>query len=214
MTTGISAPPIGFVSSTPSAEAINAMKMYRVMWTPILELLSIQTVNNTTSNVSPPVTTCCIGTLKGFRIQRSSCSLPNATRLPQNVNAPMVPETAVASSTSPVITWPPNRLNSSAAATKTEAAPPNPLNNATSCGICVICTRSAKVAPAAAPMITPAPMNQKLGDCADTPPLAIQTSVITTANSMPDAPNKLPRTAVFGRPICLRPMMNRIEATM
>ena len=48
------------------------------------------------------------------------------------------------------------------AATSADAAPPNPLNAATSCGIAVIGTLSAKTAPIKPPMTIPAKISSKL----------------------------------------------------
>ena len=90
----------------------------------------------------------------GLPGRNSSCSLSNATRLPQNVTAPMMPEAAVATSTTSVGST--ARSASAAPATSTEAAPPNPLSSATICGIAVIWIRVASSTPITAPISTAA----------------------------------------------------------
>ncbi len=87
------------------------------------------------------------------------------------------------------------------AATRADAAPPKPLNAATICGIAVIWTRMANQAPRPAPTATPAPTVAQLTMSSDT-------SVMTTAPSIPTAAIRLPRLARRGPPNALSPTMN------
>ena len=86
----------------------------------------------------------------------SPWSLPKATKLPQKVTAPTMPD-----ATMETVIWVEKPevakiLSIKAApATKTDAAPPNPLNRATSCGIAVIGILSAIGIPTAVPTTSP-----------------------------------------------------------
>jgi len=96
-------------------------------------------------------------------------------------------------------------LISSEAATSAEAAPPNPLNNATISGMEVISTRLAITAPTMDPTANPA----MISGHPRTPPSApcMRTTVMITASSMPIEPSWFPRTAVLGDPRYFRPKM-------
>ena len=59
---------------------------------------------------------------------RNSASLPHAIRLPENVTAPISPDSAVATSSGVPAFF---NCISAAPATSVEAIPPKPLNNAT-----------------------------------------------------------------------------------
>ena len=79
-------------------------------------------------------------------------------------------------------------------ATRADAAPPNPLNNATSSGIPVISTRTAIMIPITEPTTSPAIIRVH-----SAPPAAcILTTVVMTATNIPRAPYWLPRGAVLG----------------
>jgi hypothetical protein len=90
-------------------------------------------------------------------------------------------------------------------ATSAEAAPPTPLKAATISGICVICTRVARSAPMAAPSAIPATIIHGARMRPDT-------SVTTTAISIPVAAIWFPRRAVAGEPSRLRPTMKSAAA--
>ena len=86
---------------------------------------------------------------------RIPCNLANATKLPVRVIAPIAAEKPTDTSVSIAIEV---VERNSAAATNAEAAPPNPLNAATSCGMPVISTRFASSTPMAPPTTSPAPI--------------------------------------------------------
>ncbi len=91
---------------------------------------------------------------------RNSWSLSNATRLPQNVTPPMRPESTVATVSCMVGASMPGRTASwsAAPATSTDAPPPKPLSSATICGMAVICTIRASMAPSTPPTTMPPAM--------------------------------------------------------
>jgi hypothetical protein len=105
-----------------------------------------------------------LGWVQGFLNCGSSSSLPKATRLPQKVTAPIRPVSAVA-----IANWVQGgsglsatlaaavAFQSSAPATKVEAAPPKPLSRATICGMPVIGYLTAIRAPTAAPIAAAMP---------------------------------------------------------
>jgi hypothetical protein len=87
------------------------------------------------------------------------CSFAKATRLPQKVTAPMMPD-AAAAAVSCASGTPSCALGSAlsttlAPATSADAAPPNPFSTATICGMAVIGTRNAITDPTNAPTTTP-----------------------------------------------------------
>ena len=82
----------------------------------------------------------------------------------------------------------------SESATKAEAAPPKPLNNATNSGIPVISTLTAIQYPIAEPRNIPAMISIHSAP----PSKCILNTVVITATNIPSAPNWLPNGAVRG----------------
>jgi hypothetical protein len=198
ITTGMSAPPIGTTSMTPRTEATAQSAQYALGLPGSLMSHALQP---SAASPSTTLSACCAPPTP---LQWNfSASLPNATRLPQNVTVPISPDAAVA--TSGCISIRPPVCMKSAPATSVDAMPPNPLKIATISGMPVIGTRAAAIAPITLPTTTPARMN------GNDSPSAI--SVAITASSIPAAPSALPRTAVRGWVSPLMPKMNRTEAT-
>ena len=100
-------------------------------------------------------------------------------------------------------------LHVSDRATNADAAPPKPLNNATSSGIPVISTFTAIQYPIDEPIISPAIINVH---SASPSANCISSIVVTTATSIPIAPNWFPLGAVLGWPSFFNPNMNRAAA--
>ena len=137
---------------------------------------------------------------------RSSCSFPNATRLPEKLIDPISAEKSIApmcsGSTCPgkgASRW------NSAAAIRAAAPPPTPLNSATICGIAVIFTIRAEATPITVPTATPAAINQYES-------ISGLRSVKTTAIAMPIAATMFPERAVAGDESRLMPTMKQTPA--
>ena len=206
ITTGMSAPPIGLTSRTPNTEARTTIPKYKSIsctgdW-PIPPAIIARERATSTSAIRP-LTACCAGTWNGRLNIFSSCNLPNATMLPQNVTAPIRPDAAVAVSITYGFTSLPAPRSNSAPATITDAPPPKPFNMPTNWGMSVILIFSASTAPITAPITTPTTRNLKSITCRSN-------RVTATASNMPSAPRRLPRTAVFGCDIFFRPKMNKM----
>ena len=77
-------------------------------------------------------------------------------------------------------------LHVSDSATNADAAPPNPLNNATNSGIPVISTFTAITYPISEPMNSPAIISVH---CASVSASCMSIIVVTTATNIPIAPN-------------------------
>ena len=136
-------------------------------------------------------------------------------RLPESVTAPMSTEstTAMAKATPDceatlAPNLPPMNLPISARATNAEAAPPRPLKSATSSGIPVISTRTARTMPTTVPTRTPPPSTHQ---CASVPGA---TRVAPTATAIPRAARALPDWAVLTPLRRLMPRMKKRAATM
>ena len=84
------------------------------------------------------------------------------------------------------------RFKYSTIATSAAAPPPTPLNSATSCGICVICTLRAAGTPIIRPTARAPKIQPKLFSG------ALYTNKTRVAMVAPSAPIKFPRRAVFG----------------
>ncbi len=102
-----------------------------------------------------PLTMFCSGYVTA-RVVITSCSLPNAMRLPVSVTKPMSTPSMIVSLMWPSTLMSPSemRMNSDTAMTA-EAPPPTPLKIATICGIAVILMVRASTAPMTAPMAMP-----------------------------------------------------------
>ena len=130
------------------------------------------------------------------------CNLPNAIKLPVNVSVPTKIDTTIVpivnADMSPV-------FRNSAAATSAEALPPKPLKIATICGIWVISTFRAKVAPITDPIIIPTSIIWRSI-------LPYDNRVASIAISMPEAAIKFPLRAVLGWLNFFIPRINNTEA--
>ena len=142
----------------------------------------------------------------------SSCSLANVTQDPENETAPtstVNAPAAAATDADPVLAPPGSRVrspDSSSPATRAAAAPPTPLNSATSCGIWVIATRRAAGTPSAVPTTIAARIS---GTCLR----SSEKKVTSTASTAPPAPIWLPRRAEPGEDRPLRARMKQTAAT-
>ena len=136
------------------------------------------------------------------RVVTMPCSLPNVTNEPVSETAPISTVTATTPSVHGLSLWP-----TSTSATSAAAPPPTPLNAATSCGICVICTRRAAITAITAPTTTAS------GDQPEVAQLDAQ-QYASTAMAAPPAPSRFARRAVRGLPRPLRARMNSTAATM
>ena len=199
ITTGMSAPPMATVPSTPRSAPAPTRSQNQPRSsgrTTTITAAPTETRPRAARNKPRP---------RKPRSDRTSWSLAKATSEPVSVTMPMSAVSAAAtanwSSTRPSSTTSRN----DAPATSTEAPPPNPLNRATSCGIPVICTRTARTAPIAEPTTRPATSTRKST-------IDRSSRVARTATSIPDAPSRFPRGAVRGRPRPLRPRMKRTAA--
>ena len=199
ITTGMSAPPMATVPSTPKSAPAPTRSQNQPtspgLTTTIVADATATTARRARSTPCP----------RKPRNDRTSWSLANATSEPVRVTMPMSAVSAAAtaswSSTRPLSTTSRN----DAPATSTDAPPPNPLNRATSCGIPVIRTRTARTAPIAEPTTSPASSTRKST-------IDRSSRVASTATSIPEAPSRFPRGAVRGRASPLRPRMNRTAA--
>ena len=117
----------------------------------------------------------------------SPWSLPNATTLPENVTVPMRQEMAMVNPSPRARAEPDDwTRNNSAAATRAEAPPPNPLKMPTSWGMSVIFTVRAATPPMSEPNTIPATMPVQLTTW-------FSISVATMAMSMAKAAKRFPR---------------------
>ena len=200
ITTGMSAPPMATVPRMPrSAPAPTRSQNQPVsagLTTTITAAATATTARTARSTPCPrkPLS------------DNTSWSLAKATSEPVRVTTPMSAVIAAA-----IANWLSTRPSSTTArndapATSTDAPPPNPLNRATSCGMPVICTRTARTAPMAEPTTSPASSTRKST-------IDRSSSVARMATSIPEAPSRFPRGAVRGRASPLRPRMNRTAAT-
>ncbi len=156
ITTGMSAPPMGRTSRTPKRRAPITSTIAQ---TPA-SVAPARTPTPTSARNRTPFTTCWPAKTIG-RPGSSSCSLPNAIRLPEKLIDPIRAEKSKApmcsGSTCPgsgASRW------NSAAAIRAAAPPPTPLKSATICGIAVIFTRRAEATPITLPTAIPAAINQ------------------------------------------------------
>ena len=105
------------------------------------------------------------------------------------------------------------RVENSRLATSAAAPPPRPLKSATICGIAVIFTEYAPIAPMTSP-IDDADGDERVIETPALRPDIVAGRVYaasSNAMNMPAAATRLPRRAVFGERSSLMPMMNRTE---
>ncbi len=132
------------------------------------------------------------------------CNLRNVTTDPLNETEPTNTVNDDAASVT-IESCCPDDANSTIA-TIAAAAPPTPLNNATSCGIAVIATRRAAGTPNAHPTAMPPRINPMWSRCS-------ATRVTTTARIAPSAPIRFPRRAYFGDERPFNAKMKQTAAT-
>ena len=212
ITTGMSAPPIGMMISTPSANAIAVINANGV------HALSAARKNAVPKPIiaspSARFSQCCPGNTTGAEEKRrkrlpSPASLPKAITEPENVIAP----TKVPMNSSSLLPLGSGSATPNAAglltapiAISTAAMPTSECIAATSSGICVICTRRATSAPSVPPTSMASTIKSRR-------PFQISATVKTTASAIPAMPSTLPRRALVGaeRPFSAR--MKQTEAT-
>ena len=193
-TTGMSAPPMGMMISTPIANASNVSSQNAACD-------SVRQNHTTSTTIDTPraaLRRCCPGNTTG-RPETSPCSLVNATTEPVNVTAPtpapMDISMRLAALMAPTVPIPyASGVYRAAAATRTAASPTRLWNAATSCGIAVIGIRRAMTAPAPPPIPTPSTIRPHVRPSA----MSASTRVVTTAMAMPTIPRRLPRREVSG----------------
>ena len=193
-TTGMSAPPMGMMISTPIAKASRVRSQNAVCDS----VRQNHTVKATISTPRTALSRCWPGKTTG-RPETSPCSLVNATIDPVKVMAPMAEpmdiSTRLATPMLPTVPMPyASGVVSAAAATSTAAMPTRLWNAATSCGIAVIEILRAMTAPAPPPMPTPSTIRPHVSPSV----MSASTKVVTTAIAMPAIPRKLPRLEVSG----------------
>ncbi len=206
-TTGMSAPPIGMMMSTPST---NAMAVIRTNGSQLCDRKKM-TPKPSIAMASSRLTVCWPVNWTGAPWNKRNLylpeSLPKAMTDPENViaptNVPMnssirLPE---GSTVSPAGTMP-NAAGSATAATAmhTAARPISECMAATSSGILVISTLRATNAPMPPPTTSPARINpspEKL-PFESLRNSKISATVVSAAIVIPIMPNALPRRAIFG----------------
>jgi hypothetical protein len=95
------------------------------------------------------------------------------------------------------------------------APPPTALNRDTSCGIAVILTRRALMAPAAPPSAVPAASAaQPHAVTWNASSVATRATVASTAAAIPEALSRLPRRALAGERMRCRPSTKVVAAIM
>ena len=157
----MSAPPIGIVSVQPSAlPTITSSQKSRFDD----GLAHTPQIRSSVATARPRLIQWRLGSVQAFLNCGSSSSLPKATRLPQNVTAPIRPVSAVAiancvhaGSGVAAAFAAAVAFQSSAPATSVEAAPPKPFKSATICGMPVIGYLTAIVAPMPPPITAAIP---------------------------------------------------------
>ena len=202
ITTGMSAPPIGSTTITPSARRSTRSPTIHGSAPPI----AADAAQAAAPASSSRFTACCARPSPSGRPGRISWSLPNATSEPQNDTEPTTAPNRKAITTYSGSPANASVVRNSDQAIRATAPPPTPLNSATICGIAVIRTRRADGTPSAAPITSPTRISSQLWRTVS--------SVASTATSMPSAAILLPRTAVRGPVSPDRPRMNSANATM
>ena len=202
ITTGMSAPPMGSTTITPSTAASTSSPTIHSSAPPI----AADVAHAAAPASSSRFTACWARPNPSGRPGRISWSLPNATSEPQNDTEPTTAPNSEAITTYSGSPAKASVVRNSDHAMSATAPPPTPLNSATICGIAVIRTLRADGTPSAAPTTSPTMISSQLWRTVS--------SVANTATSMPTAAILLPRTAVRGPVSPDRPRMNSANATM
>ena len=203
MTTGMSAPPIGMTIIIPMVSAIIAMairgicELGSMMSHTAIAIVAIEMM---------AFKICLPGISTGW-VATIPCNFPKAIMLPVRVMDPMMMDAATVIDTIRFTSELLFSLIISAAATIADAAPPNPLNMATICGIAVSWTCRAAIMPISAPMITPTMIHSYLS-------MSRSMSVTATAMNIPSADSRFPARAVSGDLSHRSPVMNSTDASM
>src|SRR5471030_3219310 len=223
-TTGMSAPPMGMMISTPSTKAIAAITTNGVHAGSLPPAKQNASPSPTITSASTRFSRCWPAKLTGAPWNSRNLylpdSLPNAITEPEKVMAPTkVPMNSSMrlpkGSASPTAAMP-KACGSDTAATamQTAARPISECMAATSSGILVISTFFASIAPMPPPTMTPSATSAK-----PRPPVVdsafsfmIKATVVTAAMAMPDMPKALPRRAVAGDDKPLSAWMKQTEA--
>ena len=201
ITTGMSAPPIGMTKATPStrARASNGTKKIGCDATARLAMASAMI-----ATARRPLTTCWPAYVMGVPVIRP-CSLAKAIALPANEMPPTTMEKMLGNARwnagcDPV-------CRSSEIATSAAAPPPTPLKAATICGMAVMCTRRAEMAPTGTPIARPRRVTM-------IPAIVKCRSGIVASNAItiPTAAIWLPRRAPRGLLSCFKPRMKSTAA--
>ena len=158
ITTGISAPPMGMTIATPKNKARQNMTMNAVLALPLDALNVSQPHNPRITSKMRPFRKFWPGNVCGF--SNFPSSFRYAMMLPENESEPI----SVANSIEPAMkAVMPSRLCepriNSMLPTSAAAPPPRPLNIATICGIAVIFTEYAPIAPMTRPITVPMAMS-------------------------------------------------------
>ncbi len=167
----------------------------------MLDVQSVRPPHATATMRIPVFTYCRAGRTIAFD-GIHSWSFRKAIMLPEIEIEPMIAPAIER----PLTTWSPSEVRSSTAATAAAAPPPIPLNIATIWGIAVILTTRAQYHPPRPPIATPAKIQRKF----ESPGLR---NVTATAMSIASPAYMIPRRAVVGPLIALRPRMKTRTAT-
>ena len=207
MTTGMSAPPMGRTMVIPKIRPARTTRPRTSRATSLVRetapaaVAMSTTVPRTATTARPTVMSRPPGRKIGLPAIRP-WSLPPAMSEPVKVIEPMrAPSTTkivVSTATAP------SRMKSSIA-TRAAAPPPTALNSDTSCGIAVIFTVRAVYSPAPPPMAKPTTMIASAIPLRPPSRVISQTSVATTAMTIPAALSWLPLRPVAGEFIRCRP---------
>jgi hypothetical protein len=224
-TTGMSAPPIGMMISTPSTKP---RAQISAKSSALCECQKPKT-KNTAASPSARLSLCwpanCTGAPWNRRNLYLPLSLPKAMTEPLKVTAPMKAPSASSMRLPPgmgpplAVIWKAQGSATAAMAMNTAARPIMLCMKATSSGILVISTRCAIVAPTPPPTTRPSSTQPRpptaerpaLPACAVPASLTISAAVVSTAIVMPTMPNRLPRMLVVG---WLRPFKAWMKQTL
>ena len=185
MTTGMSAPPMGMTIAMPnkSASANMTINAVELVW-PLIKYPHKPRITSSTR----PFKKFWPGNVCG--LSNFPSSFKNAIILPENDNEPMSVANNIGTAADTVT---PSRLcerrRNSRLATSAADPPPRPLNAATICGIAVILTEYAPIAPMTRPITMPTAMSVQLRfhSCS-----CISGIVAKNATTMPAAARRFP----------------------
>ena len=217
-TTGMSAPPMGMISSTPSSSPRAMTSTMSIQ----LWLCQKPKTKKAAASPSTALSACwplnCTGAPWNRRNLYLPLSLPKAITEPVKVTAPMKAPSASSTRLPPGMAPPlavmAKAQGSATAATamNTAARPIMLCMKATSSGILVISTRCAMTAPAVPPTSRPS-STQPRPNALPPASCTMSAAVVSTAITMPAMPNRLPRMDVVGCDSPLSAWMKQTLAT-